>query len=487
MAGPIKAGVHIDSRPAVPAGLQTSVGQGGPERSRRDDPPVNRRAPASATLLVIVAVCSVQVVVAVWRTRHAWFVTDDFLNFIMYREMGLSFAYLFTEVFGHITPLYRLVQAISFDAFGLSFAPVRATIIAMAVIPTFLLILIANRLKVPLALSFAAASLLVLPGLAATFLCLWLLVGRSGAGPSDNEAALAGFAFATGTGFYDKTLFASVVFFGLLVSLYAREQSLLTSAWRALLGLRWVIVVAVLWLTFLLAVRGPSPPAPSPGVAIHFAWLAWGDATVGALFGLGSPGRIAGSAAVSLALAEIILLVIAAATIVRTGRRGAIIWAAVATYSLVTIMLTARMRAHEFGAAFGRSLRYEAEPASFIILAALVATGAGGIRHQRTAIIAGLALATNVILNATIPPIGDAPDTRRYVETLGQSLRQVDGEPTIVIAESAVPAVVMPPWMAPFNVQSKFVPLITRQRILFADQSRASWLIDQEGKIEKIK
>jgi hypothetical protein len=466
-----------------------------------------RRSSAVPTACAIAFVILVQASLAIYRTRHSYFVTDDFLNFMIYKDMGLTWKYLFRDIFGHITPLYRLVQAVMLVTNHINFAALRVLMIGTALLPTALLILLGNRLRVPLQVSTASAlllaalpqisqsefwwsnGLLVLPGLTAIFLCFWLLVGRTGAGPNHRECALATLAFVVGLGFYDKDLFAPVIFFGLLTSLHMRNTSVISAAWRALFDLRYIIAASIIWAITLAVLRDPSPPAPTIGVAMRFMWLAWSEATVAAMLGIGEPGRNVGGAFISGLVAEAILAASICWTILRGRRsdvRPVVIWAGIMVYVAVTIALTARMRAGVFGADLGRLLRYAVEPAAFIVAGVVMASGERG-RKPWLAACAIIGVAVNVMVVSDVPLLGDPIGTRAYVANLRASYAKIAGTSGVVVLDRPVPENIMPPWMSPYNVQSHFLPLLGLTQYQIAGPSTATYYIDVHGSLQSRK
>ncbi len=453
----------------------------------------------ASTLVVAI----MQVAVFLWRTRSTYFITDDFFNFIVYREFGLR-NYLFRDMFGHITPLYRLAQALVFRVGGAQFAMLRLIILVLSLIPSVFTMLIARRLRLPTGIGAAAAlliavlpqggqaelwwsnALLVVPGLASVFVSLWFLVGASGKGPTASDARWAAAVFAAGLGFYDKDLFAGALFFGVVLSLRLEGRTLFGAALKTIHDLRFVIAAAVLWALVLVFLRETSPPAPSLAVAAEFMWLAWADAVVGAMLGLGDTGWRIATPTASLLGAEVVLSLIVGWTVIRGGWRALVVWAAVLVYSILTIALTARMRAGPFGADFGKTLRYAVEPAAFIVLAGLVALA--GVKLKRPWIITTFLciLAANVVVATSIPQVGDPTATRRYVQNIRRSVATLRVLPDAIVLDSEVPDVIMPGWMAPLNVQSKFLPLFGGRAHFTAERMRANWAINAEGALQAL-
>jgi hypothetical protein len=460
------------------------------------------RADARSSLpfvITLAAVCLMQLALSIWRTRNTYFILDDFLNFIVYRDMGLTWKYLFRDLFGHVTPLYRLVQALYFDTIGMHFEATRAIILLVALIPTAMLMLTGRRLQVPLPVHAAGAlalgclpqlgqaeywwsnSLLVVPGFAALFTTLWLLVGRGGDGPNGREAALAGLTFAVGLGFYDKDLFGAALLIAVLVTVRLEGRSLVGAILRALYDFRYVMVVALAWSVALLFLRDSSPAAPQLGVALRFIWLAWDDAALETMFGMGSSGLQFASPWMAPLLSHGLLFVLVAYTVSRGGMRAASVWAGVVLYVVATLMLTARMRAGPFGAELGRLLRYAVEPAAFIISATVISLSKTSLKSSwlPAAFLSATAAATVALV--TIPLLGDPAATRAYVVNVRQSLATYGNAPGMVVLDDPVPDYVMAAWMAPLNVPSKFIPLFGYDSFTYGTAASANWKLDAAG------
>jgi hypothetical protein len=427
---------------------------------------------------------------------------------MIYRDMGLSWKYLFRDIFGHITPLYRLVQAVALRVVGLNFGVLRAVMIGTALLPTGLLILIGNRLKIPLQISTSSAlliavlpqisqaefwwsnGLLVLPGLAAVFACLWLLIGKSGAGPSSREVWLASAVFIVGLGFYDKVLFAPVVFLGVSISLKLKDRAIIPAALSAIFDMRYIIAASIVWAVALAVLRDPSPPAPALSAAARFMWLSWNEAAVAGMLGVGGAGLNVGGPVISILFAEGIIAGAIAWTILRRGRfekRAIFVWIGIMVYVAVTVALTARMRAQIFGADYGRLLRYAVEPAAFIIAGLVIASAGRGLRRPWIAATAILAIAINVMVVSDVPLLGDPAGTLAYIRHIRESYSRVAGTAGIVVLDDSVPENIMPAWMSPWNVQSKFLPLLGLKRYPVSGPPLATWEIDATGTLRQRK
>jgi hypothetical protein len=375
----------------------------------------------------------------------------------------------------------------------------RAIILAVALIPTSMLMLTGRRLDVPLPVSAAGAlligclpqlgqaelwwsnALLVVPGFAATMTCLWLLVGPHGEGPRAKHAALGGLVFAIGLGFYDKNLFAVVLFWAVLLACHLRQGGLFESAKQSLFDLRFVLLVALAWSIALLLLREPNPEVPGLSAAIQFMWLAWSDAALGALFGFGSTGVPVVSPWVSPLISHGLLVLLVWYSLRQGGVRSLAIWIALSLYIGATLILTARMRAGPFGPEFGRTLRYAVEPAAFIVVAAVLSLAGSSPRRSWPLAIALSALAFFIGTSVDIPSIGEPKATRTYVLNLRQSIQAVGSNVEQTVLDSPLPEMIMAGWMAPLNVPSRFVPLVAKNTFSYGDGATANLEVDRAG------
>src|SRR5882724_8905985 len=185
-------------------------------------------------IFLLLAAAMLQIAVVYQRTGHSYYFLDDFLNFEILREERFGKRYLLREVFGQLVPGYRAIQALMFKAFGLSYLPALAIIIALTVGSLIVIISIGLRIgaSFPLVIAISlplifqlqttnaqlwwSTSLHSLPGLFAVVLGLWFLIGRNGR-PQDNGAHAAALCFGAGLMFFSKVLFSGAIYFGVLL------------------------------------------------------------------------------------------------------------------------------------------------------------------------------------------------------------------------------------------------------------------------------
>jgi hypothetical protein len=329
-------------------------------------------------------------------------------------------------------------------------------------------------------------SLLVVPGFAALFTTLWLLVGGHGEGPNRREAALAGVAFAVGLGFYDKNLFGSVLLLAVLIMIRLDKRSFISATLRAIFDLRYVMGVSMAWAVALIFLRDPSPEAPTLKLAIQFIWLAWDDASLGALFGMGSSGFQPAVWWLAPLAAHALLILLIGYSVWRGGIRTTPVWVSVFIYIVVTLALTARMRAGIFGADLGRLLRYAVEPAAFIVTATVLSLSKTSPKSSWIPATFLLVIAGVDVVLVTVPTIGYPGPTRAFVFNVRQSLAKHGDKTGIVLLDEALPEYVMAGWMAPLNVPSRFIPLLGKYPFSYAHSKEANWKLDPSGVLTPI-
>lgn len=463
--------------------------------------------------ILLFVVAGVLQVAVVWlRAGHAFYFSDDFLNFEFFRSEGFGKRYLLHDAFGQLIPGYRAVQALMLTAFGLNYFPAFVIICALTVGYLVVVIAIGLRLGAPLPLVVAitlllicqlhltnaqvwwSASLCTLPGLLAVVLGLWFLVGRDGE-PGDTGTAAAA-CFGIGLLFFSKVLFAGALYFGTLLFLRQRGQpiaALCRNALATIWQLRFVIAVGIGWslvvYRFTNGLGGPKPPF---GMVADTIWKSVSDGTSAALLGLGSHGALLfGSDALTAALSLLVLAAVVIATFRVAGASAAILWASYGAYLVAAMGVIAMTRALVFGSDVGRSLRYNIENANFLLLILLVAFASRSSSRRplsaasRWAVAAAIAvpLAINLqIQSAKIPDPWDVATVRRYVDTLSRSVTEISRNKQVVILDEPAPEKIVPAWMAPLNQYRYFLPLFpSAPPVAASDQ--ATHRITPEGEI----
>jgi hypothetical protein len=481
--------------------------------SLSSSPPAKRQSEWARWLIVLLpAATLLQILVVYLRVRHSYYFSDDFLNFEIYRELHFTRRYLLRDVFGQLAPGYRAVQALVFKAFGLNYGAALAIICLLAAGSAVTLMMIGVRLGASPALVAAvslpfifqlqmthvelwwSASLHSLPGLLAALLGLFFLIGRAGV-PDDDGAIAGALCYAIGLLFFSKVMFAGAMYFGVLLFLRQRERPLseLPGNIRATIRqLRYIILVAVCW-AIAVGLLTDSLGAPKPPLAtiLQTIWNSVSDGVAAGALGLGSSGALLfGSYPWTIAIAFAILAALVGATFWAAGASAAILWICYAGYLVSAMGTIALARAGVFGAGIGRSLRYNIETVTFLLVALLVAFAAAsssGSRRSRRGSRIGLAVAILLALNLTIQSRNiadhwDVAGVRTYIETLTRSLNDAAKSSDVVLADEPVASLVVPDWMSPYNRLRGFIRLFpVAPPVVAPDQ--ATHRVDQSGRI----
>jgi hypothetical protein len=466
-------------------------------------------------VLLLLAAAVLQVVIVYVRTGHTYYFADDFLNFEIFRQERFSRSYFLRDVFGQLVPGYRAVQGVMFKAFGLNYFPALAVICALTVGSLLVTIAIGRRLRASLPLVIAislplifqlqttnaqlwwSTSLHSLPGLFAVLLGLWFLVGRDGR-PEDHGAYAGAVCFGAGLMFFSKVMFSGAIYFGILLFLRQQGQpasALVRNALATLRQLRFVILVAIGWSVVLSQLTDSlSVPKPPFDVVVATIWKSISDGTLAALLGLGSHGALLfGSYELTIAVSSIVFAAVVIATFRVAGRYAAILWSCYAVYVVAAMGAIAITRAQHFGSDVGRSLRYNIENATFLLLILLVAFAArpSADRPQsypsRRAATVGVVLAVLVSINLQVqsrklPDHWNVAAVRSYVDALSHSLAEMRGKENVTISDEPVPDYILLPWMAPYNQYRFFMTLFPGSPPVVASE-RATHRIAQDGKI----
>ncbi|SEW16669.1 hypothetical protein SAMN04515660_2725 [Luteibacter sp. 329MFSha] len=439
---------------------------------------------------------ALQAVVIYVRVHKSSLFSDDFLNFAIFDESGLTISYLLRDVFGQVAPGYRLVQGIVFRLFGPSFIATATIIAALSMTCSALLAGIARRLGA--SNPAIAAGLLIFIGLPQftqtqqwwaaavhTIFSLTAILAASYclAGSHRHRIALGTFWFGIALGFTAKVVCSPVI---LAAIAFYREWRVVREFVPALReALRAIVPVAALTALYMvgLAVFGPQlgNAHPSASLLATYVWTNLVKATIGASFGLDAwgfdlPGWVS-------ALGMILF----AGWSIQKDRGLALLWGATLIYVLASAAIIGWNRAGTFPDA-GATLRYGVEGATFLVLGLML--GISSLQLGRAAIFVTLLIATLVLINTQAHlrnrvliayPIDE---TRSYIRHLKASLRQLKGRRDVVILQGTVPESIMPAWMAPFGDVSRLLHLYSPLPV--ADRAKATHELMRDGSIRPI-
>jgi hypothetical protein len=441
----------------------------------RGDTTEQRTLSACIAIALIVAVTRI-----LYETRNYYFFSDDFLNFIMVREMGFRWSYFMRDFTGEFVPMVRVANLMYFTLFHLAFWPFR---IMLAIGQCALILLIAS-----LGVRRGASALLLIPALtllacspiygtpfqwwsaalnvlAGGFCSLVAICQMSGpAKLSARQTIAAGVWFTVGMLFYPKGLYVAAIMYAVRVFVAVNDARLpLRAALLRSAAEIWPVFPAGIGYvaTVLIGRYRPGVAPPDLGLLLNYVWRGWNHGFLTGIFGLDQPffGRIF--------LANAAVLALAAVSVVR-NRNAAILWLGFAVYFLFSIGTIAVNRAVPFGLGSSETGRYYADMMSYWLAVSVIAFGpAPSTLPRRTSwallalvICLSIAGAWHLLLaSARVPYLWFVPpkNVELYVDNMRAALAQTS--PATPIEDSTVPDWVMPKWMFPYSQCHLFLKL----------------------------
>ena len=431
-------------------------------------------------LLVVSCFLFVSLCATLYQTRRFYFFSDDFLNFVIASDMGLTRAYLARDVFGQFVPLYRLLNTIYLRCFGLAFWPFRL----MLVVFHWVIILVVYRFGAArridgswlvALLAFAAfspvfattqqwwsAALSVL--VAAAAIAIAMIVGLRGPYLHGRDRALVALLFLVGLAVYPKTLITIIPL--LSVRLFARLQGRNAGLFKMTMAAAadlWPVMAIALVYVVIVSAGGYSAGVTRPTLSVicAFIWRAWNRGF------LANGSGIAPDRDFALAPFDALVLSLVVTCIVRTPR-SAVLWSGFFGYFVVSTGLIAWNRAVVFGLEVADTGRYYVDTLCFFIVFLVVSLGEQErtTRSQpKTPKFSGVfaACVTSCLLIAAtgrVPHLWYAGPQKpaAFVANLRAGLTKV-GRADLLNATMVVPGYVMPAWMWPLNQYKYFVPM----------------------------
>lgn len=429
----------------------------------------------------------------------SYFTQDDYYNFGLAAERGLSWDYLAEPVFQHLLPGARfaswLLQVVAPLSWGVATGALLTAVAASALLLQHVLTLLVGRVwwRFPLTFIFAmsvshtrnlewwSGALVGVPatltGLAA--IAAWLHWRRS----SSVWWLLASSAMVmVGLGFIAKLVFIPLVLLGLRLFVLDRvggPRSALWVVWRE----RWQWAVMVLpSVLFLLAAIGfgyyrTGSLLPGPAALAEFLGRAWAMGFAPSLLGLASPTGATASGLLAVAAGQ--LAVVAAVVLtVRRDRAAWRAWAGFAVAFAVLMLVVGISRVAIFGQGVALELRYFPEVTYlFPIFLALALSPSARLSQppvvppsRRRPALPGLVA---LLLLAAALPVAAASGARAVTEGWpGYASRDfmvraqsdlsflADEGRLPVLVDNTVPAEVVAPWLAPYDRYSRVFPLV---------------------------
>ena len=452
--------------------------------------------------LFVLSICAltVSIVVVIVRSRNFYFFSDDFLNFVIATDMGLSWKYLFRDVFGQFVPLYRLANSLYLHVFGLYFWPFRCLLILFELFAIGLLSRLAWKrnvgviamLPILTVLTFSpvfvttyqwwSAALSVLSSAGASLACIFLVAEVEA--PAFTIKLAVSACFLVGLLFYPKGLFTVILL--LAIRLFLRASSGKPKLWPTLLGsLRdiWPTLVVVPIYLVIIHFGHYSSEVVRPDLVTlaHFVWIGWNLGFLTATLGLhyGSAG---------LVVTNMLVLGLLLWSVSRHFV-NIILWAGFGLYFVISISVIGWNRAVPFGLESAEISRYYADILCFFLAILVIALGYPA-RSRKTFFSPGLAAIFATIFAAiellkageNVPHLWYAGAERpaAFVMNVRAAL-SASGE-GLTIADEPVPDYIMPAWMSPLNNYGLFVRLFGWQgRIV--EGAAAGGAFDQDGRL----
>ena len=412
----------------------------------------------------------------IYETRNYYFFSDDFLNFIITRELRLHWALLTRDWIGELIPFYGVVHWIYLKLFGVAFWPFRIMLVLFqwsailltarfgkqrgvhlaVLIPALAIIALSPIYGTPYQWYSAAVQVLGegLAGLCAIY--LFAVPGKL----STSRYLAGSLLYMTGMFLFPKGLFVAALLFG--VRWFAASGPGVAprdAILRALKDLSLVMAMGVAYgAVVALGNYRSGVPISGPVLTLHYVWVGWNTGFLTGVLGLDRPfpGRVI--------LANLIVVAIVAASI-RRHPRAATLWISFAVYFIVTMAAVAMNRATTFHLESADTPRYYTDILGFFVAYALLSFAAerGAARPAlapwQLAAVTAVAAACCVSwldASARVPYVWDRPKRNEtFVANVKAAIRQ--SGPAAKIADTKVPDWVMPQWIWPLTQYQYFL------------------------------
>jgi hypothetical protein len=452
---------------------------------------------------VLAAVIAVELIVLYALLANGSWVYDDNLILGLAAHSGLHWNWLNSLIFQHWGLGYHAVFSALHWAMPLDYRWVLVGMLALLGASIYLvdraisLLFGASWLGIAVAAYFGFSILFIRPlqwssggiqYLPNTFFDLLCLYGylRYVVDPRGRWMALAAGALAGGLLFYEKPIYM-LLYLALLRALFMsselRPRPLAATFWRE----RWMwlslIVVAVVWLVLYDNAGGLGDLAQGTVTASQYGQyfrILWVQTFVPAAVGLTLPQ--VGLSTLQIVAATCLQIAFIAVVAVSLRRKASAwrAWAFLAITVILTGLVVARARIAQFGVGIGGDLRYLLDFAWLLPLTVCFAFTSkkalspklperrGRVIVSRRVTAAGVVLACALVgyaavaLATTARLRRDWPGhvARAWETTFQRSMSAWHRrDPTFVVADNAVPFVIVPPAFVPYNLLSRVAPL----------------------------
>jgi hypothetical protein len=451
----------------------------------------------------------------------SYFTQDDYYNFGLAAESGLSLGYLTEPVFQHLLPGARLaswlLQTVAPLSWGVAVGALLGALAASVVLLHHVLTLLVGPVwwRHPLTFVFAmsvshtrnlewwSGALVGIPatvtGLAA--IAAWLHWRRSG---RVWWLVLSAAMVLVGLGFIAKLVLIPFVLLGLRLFVLDRTAGL-RSAVRVVWRERWEWVVMVLPSVGVLLVAvafgyyRTGSLLPRSAALTEFLARAWGMGFAPSLVGLASP-----TGATTASLTAVVVGQLAVATaVVLTLRRNRSAWRPWVAFGITFTVLTLVVgvsRVALFGQGVALELRYFPEVTYLfpIFLALAVAPGRHlsrtDLHAERSPRPSKAALAAVAALAVALPVLAASGaravtqgwpgfEARDYMLRVQSDIAALDDAGALpVILDGTVPAEVVAPWLAPYHQYSRVLALVEPD-LVFDEASDRTAVVRPDGSL----
>ncbi len=450
------------------------------------------------TTLLLMVVSATRII---YETRNYYFFSDDFLNFIATRQLGLHWELLERNWIGELIPFYGVVHWLYLKLFGVVFWPFRAMLVLFQwavillsarfgkkrgvhqaiLIPALAIIAVSPIFGTPYQWYSAALQVLGegLAGLAAIY--VFAVPGKL----TFSRYLSGSILYTTGLFLFPKGLFLAALLFG--VRWFAFTVPGVRPRDAMLRALRDISLIAVIGILYMVAdVLGnyrSGVPLSGLVLTLQYIWVGWNTGFLTGVLGLDHPftGRVV--------LANVLALGIVAAAVVR-NRRTATLWISFAVYFITTIAAIAMNRAMTYHLQSAETPRYYADILCFFVAYLLASfTSDPGSAARRPAprqfgVIAALTAVCCIFwldADARVAYVWDrAKRNEAFVQNVKDAIRRTG--PTARIADTVVPGWVMPPWIWPLT-QYRYFLLIIPKRGQAVPPAEANYRFTDEGKL----
>ena len=447
---------------------------------------------------------------------QGFYSSDDLLNFALAREMGLTWDFLTRDIFGHWAPGHRMLDWVITQTTSLHWWPALTVSALFAVLALVFLDRLLRALTTPTRIRYMllgafsvsplivrpitwfAAGLHVLPGLAFVIICLDGFVRyRTTRRATALIECISGFSI--GLLFYEIPLLL-IGFLALLSIALSNSPLSLRVAVRELLKV-WPVWASLVPIGLVYAWNyetnvAYSLPHPSVDTFLSFLGISWSQGLVPGLAGMVLPDRALGGQTFTIVVTQLLLLTLVGISISRNRRawRGWVLFAAIFT---ANAGLVGWNRSAQFGANIGADLRYHTIIVPFFVLAIAMGFGERGTasrapsprRHVLSLRIGAVLLIACAMFavrsDVWLADHAEGAAVKVYVENARADLARLRQRHEVVtLYDGVVPFGVVPKAYFPYNRASQVLPEID-SGVSFDGTSEPRYMVGDDGHIRR--